>query len=490
MASIQAGDNIAVIGAGFGGLTAGLLLQRLGCRVTLVEKNRAAGGLSRGYTREGIRCPVGVHYLGALGEGEPLARMLGCLGVQSRLSWERMGQDGIVDRYLFDDFSFDLPEGLDAFAAALLAAFPEEKPAVSVFLDGLRGLAPWLLSPAFLNGDGTALLAPEHLETLDRRLETLRCSPRLRHVLSVPCFWLGLTAEDCPVAYHHTALLTYLFSSWRPAVAGAPLADVLAETFRERGGTLVLGDAAAEIPVQGGAAAGLVLCSGRRIQAQALVAAIHPKSLLALFPPAALNPVQSRRIRRLQDTDGIFAAHFAVDGQRHPPQGHNTFRIRVNGVHRMEEVLFCQLLPTAVPGTTLLSLLTGCGNDAWEAWKDTVSGCRGRDYEQAKRDKAFALLRRAEEVYGPFPEARLLDTFTRLTLRDWVGSPGGSAYGVRRSQSQLFPLGRLNRFPIGNLVLAGQNALAPGIFGTLLGSFHAVRLLVGRERFDREVVFR
>ena len=65
-----ADDNILVIGAGAGGLSAGILLLLLGYRVTVVEKNRVSGGLMRSYVRHGIDCPVGVHYVGALGADE------------------------------------------------------------------------------------------------------------------------------------------------------------------------------------------------------------------------------------------------------------------------------------------------------------------------------------------------------------------------------------------------------------------------------------
>jgi len=41
------GDNVIVIGAGAGGLSAGILLTLLGYRVTIVEKNRVPGGLMR-----------------------------------------------------------------------------------------------------------------------------------------------------------------------------------------------------------------------------------------------------------------------------------------------------------------------------------------------------------------------------------------------------------------------------------------------------------
>ena len=42
-------------------------------------------------------------------------------------------------------------------------------------------------------------------------------------------------------------------------------------------------------------------------------------------------------------------------------------------------------------------------------------------------------------------------------------------------------------FPIPGLYLAGQNAMAPGVLGSILGSFEAVRRIVGQERFAAEI---
>ncbi len=73
--------DVIVIGSGIGGLTAAIILLKLGYQVTVIEKNLLPGGLMRSYLREGITCPVGVHYVGSLDGGQPLRRMFDYLGV-------------------------------------------------------------------------------------------------------------------------------------------------------------------------------------------------------------------------------------------------------------------------------------------------------------------------------------------------------------------------------------------------------------------------
>jgi phytoene dehydrogenase-like protein len=98
------------------------------------------------------------------------------------------------------------------------------------------------------------------------------------------------------------------------------------------------------------------------------------------------------------------------------------------------------------------------------------------------------LIREAAKIVGPFKGLKMLDASTHLTLRDWVNSPGGSAYGVLRSTKQMTSAAMLNRTSVEGLFLAGQSVLAPGIFGTVLGSFYTVKQMMGHKKFLEEVV--
>ena len=123
----------------------------------------------------------------------------------------------------------------------------------------------------------------------------------------------------------------------------------------------------------------------------------------------------------------------------------------------------------------------------WRQWEQTVTGRRGAEYERQKAARAEGLLRGAEGIFGSLAGAGLIDAYTPLTLRDWVDTPEGSPYGVLRSMRQLPAAAGLHRLAPAGLFFAGQNALSPGILGTLLGSFLAVRQIAGPGRFAAEV---
>jgi hypothetical protein len=52
-----------------------------------------------------------------------------------------------------------------------------------------------------------------------------------------------------------------------------------------------------------------------------------------------------------------------------------------------------------------------------------------------------------------------------------------------RSARQLLKVVSLNNIPIPGLCLAGQNAMAPGVMGCVLGAFNAARQIAGSEKY-------
>jgi all-trans-retinol 13,14-reductase len=475
-----------IIGSGIGGLSMGIILSLLNLRVAIIEKNFLPGGLMRSYQRGGMDCPVGIHYFGSFGEGESLRRMCDYLGVADGMKVERMGQDGPIDRYVFDDFSFDLPESLDTFEMSLEQVFPEERQSIATIMKNLHTLADVQNSFAFLSSS-PPLLDMDLFAPLGTYLAKMNCSPRLRGILNgMTSGWMGMSESECPVLYHHLALVSYLLSSWRLRERGSALAEAFVSRFKDLGGTLVCGDPAAAILLAGNEIKGIKLASGRVLAASRIVAAIHPKTVLAMLPEGAVTPRHARRIMGLVDTEGLFAAHVVVDAATHPAQSHNVYRLSEDRDGALQDGVFYQLRHGR-GDKNLLMIITKSLFSEWRQWEDTTTGRRGVAYNDEKERRADRLLKGAEGIFGPLVGAKVLDTYTPLTIRDWVNSPQGSPYGIMRSSHQLSAETLLHRQWVGGLYFAGQNALAPGVLGTLLGSFQTVRQMIGHDRFSREV---
>lgn len=481
------GKNIVVIGSGIGGLGTGIILLLLKYNVTLVEKNPLPGGMMRSYRRSGIDCPVGVHYVGALGENEPLGKIFDLLGIRVSDLFEKMGREGVIDHYIFEDFTFDLPVGIDVYEKNLRAAFPGDKTAIDTIINNLREITGRMLDSSFLLNQSNPFQNLDYLEPMGEYLEKLKASSGLQAVLAVPAQLVGVPMPECPVIFHHMVLAGYLLSSWRLKESGSKMADIFARRFTELGGKIILNDGAEKILLQSGNVVGLQLQSGKSIPADAVVAAIHPKAMIGLLAPEALKDSYRQRALNLEATKGVIVVHARVDTRRHPEISHNIYRLEAGEKGIFNNGIFYQLRRSNVDQTNLLSIITKSSYGEWSKWENTSSGRRGRDYEEKKMNIARDLLRDAEKVFANLKDPVIIDVFTPLTLRDYVNCPEGSCYGVMRSSRQMLKIASLNNIPLSGLYLAGQTVVAPGVLGCLLGAFSVAQQIAGRERFSREI---
>jgi phytoene dehydrogenase-like protein len=484
--------KVVIIGSGIGGLSTGIILAKLGFEVTVVEKNRQPGGMMRSYVRQGVHCNVGLHYLGALDEGQVLRRCFDHLGITGDLPLMRMGTDGPIDRYLFSDErlgieSFDVPAGFAAYESNLRAAFPTQQPQIDALMAMLRRSGSQFEQLDFLYSERPALSWFEHMEPLGGVFERLGCSPGLRAVFGLPSVLIGVPPAVCPQFYHTMALASYLFSAWRLTSNGAQMADVCAQRLASLCGRVRTGDAVVRIRTAEGGVRGVTLASGETIDADLVISTLHPKETLGLLPLESVKPSYRRRIEALRNTHGMTAVHALVPAAQHPPFAHNLFAIQTDANGDASDLIYVQLRPSERPDQNLLSLITSGHEALWDRWQHTVSGKRGEEYLQAKTDFAHRLIGQTEKITGPLNGLQLLDVSTPLTIRDWANSPNGSAYGVMRSTEQLLSGALLNRTSLQGLFLAGQSVMAPGILGTIIGSLATVQFIIGPERFRREV---
>ncbi len=484
--------DILIIGSGIGGLTASIILAKLGYHVTVIEKNRLPGGLTRSYTRNGIECSIGVHYLGSLGKGQILRKFFDYFDVTSKIPVERMGQNGVIDRYLFKTGfikkgTFDFPEGFDAYEHNLKSTFPKEQKQISTILEPLRQTAEKLHSLDLLYSTQNDLMLLDQSKPLGEILAKLNCSPGLKSVLGVPSCWIGVPAEECPAFYHNMALVSYLSSSWRLKCSGSHMADVFAERLISLGGSIIYGDKVKEILVDSRIVNGVRLKSGRVLKAPLVIGALHPKVVLDMLPDGAVKPSYRKRISNLKNTFGIFCVHAELDAAYHEEIPYNIFKISTDKYGNIPDIKYYQIRKSEKSGKNLLSILTSGKSELWSKWKNTVTGNRGRGYVAEKEKHSIELINEAQKTLGTFKGLKILDVYTPLTLRDWVNSPEGSAYGVLRSSSQLLATSLLNRTSVKGLFLAGQNVLAPGVIGTIMGSFKTVKTIIGSEQFNKKV---
>ena len=465
---------LVVIGSGFGGLSSAILLARLGFDVTLVEGEARPGGVLRSYCREGVDCPVGVHYFGAAESGQLLGDFFDLLDIRQDLKLRRLGSGGVIDRFIMDDDVFDLPDTAEKFEAALAARFPESPEGVAFVMRVCRAAMDSLRTASA----GSARLPLPITKTAAEALADMRLPKRLVDILALQGFLLGVNLSVCPASFLLMATASLLMSAWELGCTGADMAD--RSRARAASVKLIVGDAVVAIDVRDRRAAGVRLQSGTSVAADAVVAGIHPKTLLGLIPPEAMPQTYRDGITRLEETGGTLCVVALVDDRLHPAQEHNLFRVRGDPSRSLEGV-YGQFRPSGRPGLTRLTLLGESLYSDWSDWHHTRTGKRGPAYEAEKERRARLLLAELAEAIGPIHDPRIIDIWTPLTMRDWVGARAGCTYGVRHSTRDGLDYLVLSRPPLNGLYLVGQNAMAPGLLGVCMGVLRVATALAGRQ---------
>ena len=131
--------DVIVIGSGMGGMTTAGLLARTGRRVLVLEQHYVPGGFTHVFRRKGYEWDVGVHLVGNRALDALPGRVMDLLS-GGNLKWQPVGE--VYDAFFYPDgFSFSFPSDPDAFAAALLRAFPHAGVQIDRYFAELKATA-------------------------------------------------------------------------------------------------------------------------------------------------------------------------------------------------------------------------------------------------------------------------------------------------------------------------------------------------------------
>ncbi|MGU3293221.1 NAD(P)-binding protein [Williamsia sp. M5A3_1d] len=321
MAHVKRFDAV-VVGAGLGGLSAAAYLAATGKTVMVLERYTALGGSSHVFRRKNAwEFDCGVHYLGECGPGGTISAVFAGLGLDDRIEWLPMDQDGF-DRIIAPGFELATPVGWDRYLENLLAAFPDERKAVRRFhsimrkigesggrdnLGSASGLARW----AARAGWAAPFMLLPHAVTL----AACGLSPRAILALSVQCGALASTPDILPTAAMAQFLSDYVGTgSYYPKGGGQVLAAGFAEVITSHGGFIRTHSEVSEIVIEGGRVTGVQLLDGEVIPAPVVVSdADIIKTYTDLVGLAHLPALLRRRVERWKMSQPLINGFVGVD---------------------------------------------------------------------------------------------------------------------------------------------------------------------------------
>ncbi len=487
---MPAGKSVIIIGSGLGGLQCGLILCRHGYRVTIVEKHTRPGGCLQSFVR-GARFDCGFHYVGSMGEGEPLRILMDYYGLEG-LPWKRLDED------CFDEICFVGEDSLRSYPHAM--GFRNFVNRLSGIFPGSREELENYVSVLEQIGDNTFSSLEYHkMNPLFQRsalsfLEETVSDPLLRKVLSGSSLRMELSPE-LPLYVYAQIAGSFIRSAWRLEGGGDTLVSTLCSRIESLGGRIITGKAVISIECEDGSVKGVKLDDDEILSADYVISDIHPSLTISMIGEGGkLRNVYRKRMTSFSNTYGVFTANVRLKKDSFPYLNRNVYiHHEEDDLWRSDPSLRESVMVHFYPSedgryADRIDVMSPMDVKILERWRDLPSMKRGEEYEKAKTakwEKCLSLLERR------FPGIRdcigEVHTSSPLTWLYYTGTPDGSAYGVRKDFSHILETVISPRTLVSGLLLTGQNLNLHGILGVSLTSILTCSEILGFETISKEI---
>lgn len=453
--------KVIIIGSGLGGLVCGHILSRKGMKVCILERQNHPGGCIQNFKRRNVPFDTGLHYIGGIGEGEPLHDAFKELGLLD-LPWHRLDDD-CFDEITVAGRTYRFAHGYDNFVETLSRDFPHER-------EGLEKYVKMLQTDD-----------EEWLQTTNAYdyLTSIIHDPLLISVISGASIKMELRRETLPLFVFAHGNGSFIQSSWRLEGNGDMVVNHLLDDIKANGGQLICNAEVSEIVEFNGRAHHVVCTDGRAYEADLIISNAHPSATLSLVKESEkIRNIFRKRINRIENTFGMFTAQLVLKPGALRYFNHNKFIYEMDDVwsfheHQSDHVTGVMVsCPTPADGgddAMVLDLLTPMRWSEVEPWKDLPYGKRGPEYKALKDRYTAECIRLAEtRIPGLSSMVETVYSSTPLTYASYNHAPEGSAYGMRKDYSN--PLGTIISplTPIPNLYLTGQSLMLHGIHGVVM----------------------
>lgn len=501
--------DVAVVGAGIGGLTAAALLTQAGLNVRVFEQHVVPGGFAHTWLRRArlrdpqtgkalvFRFDSGVHDVSGWHPGGPVRAMFERLGIAGDCRWERLDH-----RYTLAGRTISVSRDWRAYAADLAAAFPQEADGIKSLFEDIHDV----YRATYANADERAgvpgapttpegLLAfadahPLAVAWMDRPWTEFVA----RHVTSPEALeWIDMLTDyvtDDPqqsLVSDLVPLFGYYFNGgYYPVGGSGVLGESLAAAVEKYGGSVHLRTTVRRIVEENGAAAGLVVRdvhgAERRIRARAVICNGDLRLMLdGLLENTSIADRLEAQTGAVRPACSAMAVHLGLRGALDLPPV-----IHVDGEDGGVGMIMPSVVdPTCAPdGYATLELLRLIPHD--EA-KDWFAGCDDEDpnlaalrrsgaYRDRKRKACDAMVACARQIIPDLDERIVYRAdASPVTFRRYTHTADGAIYGVR-AKDDTVPV----KTPLRNLALAGAATHGPGIEAVVIsGAYAAEALLPG-----------
>ncbi|MBI5078613.1 NAD(P)/FAD-dependent oxidoreductase [Candidatus Saganbacteria bacterium] len=458
--------DVIVVGAGIGGLTAGVLLSKRGCRVLMLEQHSKVGGYWVSFRRRDFTFSAGVIDVSGLWEKGPVAYLLREAGLKKEDFFVRN-----TVKYFLKGREIAIPPGLEGTVKVLSSHFPDEEESISRFFEeakmayeecyreaGIFGapLPPYLLAKAF-GGEKVFNYPREHPhfynylnKTFKDKLDEFFKNENLKSLLGGLWGYTGAPPEKTSALMGLTVWMSYLMhGGYFPRGGPRALVDVLHDFIQHHGGEVLTGQKVDQIVVENKTVRG-IKAGGRFFKSPLIAADANARTVfLELVGEGNLGKKFVSYIKGLKMSISCLVVYLGIEGDlsRYP-----VLMKDVEGGY--EIVVISNADKNLAPAGKSAALILTSANYYDFPPRGT------KEYAEKKKELAAQAVRKAEKLIPGLGERVIFqEAATPRTMERYVLMPEGALYSFEQSVEVERPYFKT---PVKGLYLVGASTFPGG----------------------------
>ncbi|WP_036605592.1 phytoene desaturase family protein [Paenibacillus assamensis] len=451
--------KIAIVGAGPGGLAAGMLLSAQGYHVTIYEKQPHIGGRTSRFQLGEYKFDRGPTFF-------MMPHILEELFTAARRNlhdYVEMVDLNPLYRLQFGAFHFSPSRNVEQMEAEVERLFPGNGAGYRRYMreeeKKFEAVKPLLQRPFSSVKDYFALDIMKALPRLHvhdsvyNRLSNYFTDERLKFAFTFQAKYLGMSPWECPGTFTILSYMEHKFGLFHPIGGVNQLCEAMAQVIQEYGGRIVLNAGVRRIQVENGRAKGIQLENGESITADHIIVnGDFASAMNQLFEPGLLKKYAPERLAKKKYSCSTFMLYLGINREIRMP--HHSILFSGNYQQNVHEMMSekrlsedpsiyvhnpCVIDRTLAPsGKTSLYVLMPVPN---------LTG--NVDWEQEKSRVREQMLQRLEQEAEMQDLSQYIEQEQMVTPVDWRDDFGvyeGATFNLAHSMDQMMLLRPHNRF--------------------------------------------
>lgn len=502
-----------VIGSGIGGLTTAAFLAKEGKKVLVLERHYTAGGFTHIFKRKGYEWDVGIHYIGEVQRPNSAIRKMFDYITDGNLHWADMGR--VYDRIIIGKKEYEFIKGVEQFKDQLFTYFPEEKAAITQYVDlvfavvksmgsfySAKALPP--IFSRFFGGKMRKKYLHYATKTTHEVLQSITQNETLIKVLTGQYGDYGLPPKKSSFAMHAAVVRHYLNGGSFPIGGSSQIVKTIDPVIEKAGGTILINAEVDQILIQKNRALGVQMKDGQTFNAQNVVSSTGIfNTYEKLIPPSVLERHQlHKQLKKVNPSLAHACLYIGLKGSPealqlpknnlwiYPEKGdHDSIVDRyLKDPKKAFPVVYISF-PAAkdpswserYPNRSTIDIITLLPFDLVSQWQGTQWMKRGKEYERLKATMTKRLL---EVLFKQLPHLKDKidhhELSTPLTTQNFVNYKEGEIYGIDHTPERYKQKFLKPRTPIRNFYLTGQDIVSAGIGGAMFSGVVTASAMQGK----------